>query len=1323
MNRKEFLKELLVSIKRGRLHRVLRVVLIVLFIYVSFQIGQEIFNFYLTKKRVTEFKLDGLSVSFGKITTCSFSSFRYRDERRFVQITNATIEIDILKSISNVKPFIKFAKVDSLQVRVKQEKKFYKRYFPEVGRIPLGFKYCCLDIKNALIKAGNDFLSFERLYLGKKSFELKGLRGILNGNPFVVSNISGNVSNNLIKTERFRLTYNGFLFDGNLNFNKDFSLIDASGSFRFKKFSGESHFKKLNRSFELKSSVFYDEENFFNLEVFGEVYKKIFIKDGILKKDKSLLKFSGYLDKFSLNLSGKGEINDLKLRKPFNISVGQAFAEFRFFGSLRAPTLQFRFHSYELVIKGNFIKDLSSNGQLLNGRFLNADFSADFKGKINGNLNADVLNGTGNGTLSCKKVNFKEILLSMGVRKHVKWIPKLVASGKSNISFKNWKLSRFTAQLNVNEFSFRGYKASGNLNLKTSVGEILFFKTMLSGKEGSVISQGAINIGTLNIVSYSRFQNFDVSCLSFLKKAGLSGNADGDGKLWGSLRNPSGLFSFSSENFLFQGEAIGSVKGNAYLSDYVLRFSGETDDEKVVLDKLNLTIRPGLSADLSLKVQDVSVEKVMNIVRRLKVRIPINLFGSISGNVDLSIPNLKQIKENLNVSVSVENFSGQFLLGDISGNVSKVFGEIAYDGGLEFSFDGDVNAVSLRNLYLRNGTFSISLKREKLLLRVVNFGLRDFDSSKGRLLLKVNISDRSIDGGFHLLASRKIGFANTTLDFNGSLSGTLDKFDVNLVGKGNVNSNYFSPVQFSFKGLISEPENRGNIEVKSSESRVSLTVDGTRVGVSGVIKDLTLNLKNYKVKIGMAVPKFSMRNFDISSLNGTLSIPVISIYPERFYKLYSVSGVYLNFREGKVLVSDMKFSYIDGWIDISSVEVLNGTLKASIDSEVGLKGILNRFGLMKYVSSVRGKLKVKGDVEYTNNLDYRISIFSKNLSLRLSYVLGRLSFGTVDVKISPQGVESLFAEGNVGDGNLVITGSKKKGFLISFIDFPFGRSGLWKASVTGNLLLREKILSGELNVSKAKLISLKVGKGEKLTFPVSVDISLNFIEPFVINTDIWSMEILPRLRLKTKGKKIVIPGSYYISSGWINYMGKKFDVSYGSGTIEDLSELKGKINLIASARVSDYYVYMNVRGKMSSPSLFLSSDPPLSREQILNLITTGASPEEIERSSELFPAVQVAYYITSAFLKPVERGFTKGLRLEAFSVEPYITKYGETVVKLSMSKKFTDRFKILGYQTTGQRPEYSVGIQMFLIRKFYLETRYNSYYGPETGIGFEFNIR
>ena len=1316
MERKEFLRELIRSLKRGRLHRLLKLLFIALFIYVSIQIGHEMFRFYLEKERVSELKVKGLEFHFGKVTRIGFKRLRFKDEKHLLIVDNGTLKVDLLSSLLKLKPSFRFIGFDSLKLKVSREK-YYRRYFPGIEKLPVLLRTGNLDLKRISVIYGNSTLSCRRLYLNGSSFMVRGVKGNFNGKPFALSDISGKVENGTVSTGPFSLMFSSLIVDGRLKFNRELSTVEGFGSFHLGKSHGSLHIRKSGNRFSVEGPVNAEGEPF-SISISGRVKRKLFLEELSIRRGNSLLRLEGSVDRFSLNLYGRLNLKDFRVNHP-GLLVRSASGEVKVYGSLKSPSLGFSFSADGLTVGENRLKSLSTKGELINLERLKADFSAYCPGQIGGSVDLNVRSGSGKLRASFSSFDVKRLIVERGIRKHVNWIPEMVITGSSEVSLKGWRPLRLNLKSHVDSFNFKGYRAAGSLRVRAVVNRLALFKLSLKGKDGSFSSEGGIRLDTFRVVSYLKAESFNVSSLSFLKKAGLGGIADGEGRMWGPLRNPSGYFSFSSPNFSFQGEKVGEATSTARLEDYTLRFTGSTEDGKVRLESLTLSIRPKLSLELSIKASGVDAGKVLNVAERLKVHVPVDLKGQISGRATVSIPNLKRRRENLNVNVAVENFSGSFDIGRIGGNVSGVSGYILYEGEVNFRLSGSNLITRAGSLKVEGGKFSLSYGRDLLKVDGSGFSLKELKGS-GRLSLLTDVRSRSLKGEFSYSGSRRFGPVSSSLSVKGSLGGKFDSFSVELSGSGSISSPYTAELPFSFRGNILEPEGRGSITAISGKSKLLVNLSGKSIGISGLVRDIELSLKGNRVKVSLALPELSITDFDAKTLKGSLNIPVFSVYPSGFYRLYSVSGLYLFFDRGKLSISNVKLSYIDGWFDVKDISLKGGVLSASISSHLGLKGILNRFGLLRYAVSVKGWLSLSGKLNYRERLQYRLFLHASNLSLRVSYALGNLRIGTVDARITEKGISSLFVEGSIADGNFVATGNGDRGFLVSLVNFPVGERAYWRATVTGDLLYRNGELQGDVNVSKAKLISLR-RRGKTLELSISVNVNINFVEPFIVKTDIWSMEVLPKLKLKTLKGKVVIPGNYYVSSGWINYMGKKFVISYGSGTIENLTQLKGNINLIASSRISDYYVYMNVRGKMSSPSLYLSSDPPLTREQILNLITTGATPEEMERSSEIFPAVQVAYYVTSSFLKPFEKGFTRGLKLETFSLEPYITKYGETVVKLSVSKRLSKRFRVLGYQTTGQRPEYSAGIQLFLRRRFYLETRYNSYYGPETGIGFELN--
>ena len=464
-------------------------------------------------------------------------------------------------------------------------------------------------------------------------------------------------------------------------------------------------------------------------------------------------------------------------------------------------------------------------------------------------------------------------------------------------------------------------------------------------------------------------------------------------------------------------------------------------------------------------------------------------------------------------------------------------------------------------------------------------------------------------------------------------------------------------------------------------------------------------------------------NLNLTTMSGTIAVPAFKIYPAGFYPLYSVSGLYINLKNGKPDISNITLSYLDGWIKIEDISLEKG-IKGKFEGDIGVKGLVYLAKAQKFVTFARNSLKLKGSFSYKKELHYSVRINGSGIEIKTRYLLDRAVANSLKATVKDGKVEELSGELTVGGGEVIVKG-KGESFNITASLVPVGEINRWKGLISGKLIYERKSLNGTLTVSKARVI---LGKEKKksgnsgsinVTVPINININILFDEPLKIKGELFSLTIVPKLWIKTISQRLTVGGTFYVTDGKIDYMGKIFKVIYGSGTIEDLTKQKGRISILASAYISGYYVYMKIEGELNNLTIYLSSDPPLTREQILNLIMTGASPEEIEASSELFPAVQVAYYATASLFKPVEAKFKKTLKLESFSIEPYITKYGETVAKLTIAKRLAKRIRLVGYGTTGQNPEYGGSIQIFLNKNYYLELRYNSYYGPEAGVGVE----
>ncbi|WP_457568694.1 translocation/assembly module TamB domain-containing protein, partial [Desulfurobacterium sp.] len=560
----------------------------------------------------------------------------------------------------------------------------------------------------------------------------------------------------------------------------------------------------------------------------------------------------------------------------------------------------------------------------------------------------------------------------------------------------------------------------------------------------------------------------------------------------------------------------------------------------------------------------------------------------------------------------------------------------------------------------------------------------------------------------------------------GKIKGFFDNFTVPVKGSVSISSEFLKGgISAAFSGVLHEPDNAGEIAFHTDRGSVYAIIDGKDLTLKGTLKDLDFVFNRIKVAAGMVVLNLSVRDFNFKRISGVVGVPVLAVLPGgKFPEIDAVSGVYAEFKNGAVAVKDASFSFPGGWFTVN-LSFADGVVDGDFKGFLSVKTLARKF--LPSVLVKEGEAAVSGTFRYDEGFTYSVSVDSENVVGRVDYLLGTVKIDKFSLKFQNGRLRSVFAAVEVEDGNILISGGDV--ITASIFNLPVGQRGFWRARVTGNLRFTGKELAGNVNVSRPVILKLSAGKKKRtdagISIPFNVDIDVNFLEPLEFKTDLWSIKLLPVLKVTVINGLPVISGNFFVLDGKINYMGKEFVISYGSGIVDNLVELKGNVNIAASSKIGDYYVYMFVRGTLASPVLYFSSEPPLTKEEILSLIMTGATPSEMERSNELFPVVQVAYYATSTLLKPVEKTFSKLFKLESFSVEPYITRYGETVIKLSVAKRIGDRLRLIGYQTTGQDPEFSVGAQYFVghYKNVYLEYQYSNYYHNEYGVGFNFKVK
>ena len=1305
MKYRELLKEVLKSVKSGKLHVTIRLIFLALLFAFSAVSIYDIGKYFLRQKSQITVIERNLKWGFDwrKKSIWILSDYLSVENPHLnLELTNLKFELDLFNSIKKFSLVINDLEFTDGKLLISnvQSKKSGKVFLPKV---PL--KINKLKIQKFTFLSENTAVMVRKLFLSRKSLTLGGITGRLFKHKFQVLPLSGYYSQNRLIVPEIQLILGNATVVGRAEI---YSLDKLSGTFklRSKNVSGEIVVNRNNAKVVVSWHG--------SLKGVGTVGKGVILLSGRAIR---IAEASGTLD--GLNFSGRGSLTKAEVNFKGTLSGAFKYGNFLISGLKSRFSLSGNFKSPNFSISGT-VKELNSSVSDLknlwfkciwNKNSSRVDFSSS---QVSGivTLKPNFVRGN----LNFRNFNLKSLKPLSRYAKYQKWIPKVTFSGNLSFTKRNGTFD-FKTNLSLASFRFSNFKGSGNLSAAGKDNTVKFTVNVYNAQE-KVKVRGRLNLSKLLLSSQWKFENVELSEFKFLKKLGLGGRVFGEGKLSGSLKNPKGEFAVYSKKLKLWNVPLKNVKGKVTISDFWLGV--EARNPKITLNELKVFLKKPHTFSLRVKVNDVPATEIAEVANGFKVRFPFELSGGISGILELKAKNPKQ-KRTYFGSVEITKFHGEFRYGDFFGLVSFRGGVSLFGLEKTVKLYGKLERGKLKNQKIEGAQFSLKIKNDLLKLKLKNLkvSLPINNSSEGEV--DYSFKDKSLKANFRTVGVKNFSFGVVKLSLLFSVFGDVGKFTVKLNGNLNLQSKLISkPIKLTVKGELQKPKNFGIVTLSDNQTDVKVIFNGKTTQAVGSFRNVCFSHKLAKITIN-----FGFINVDLSNLTGTIAIPAFVVKPKGFYSLYSVSGIYIKLKDGKPEISEFTLSYLDGWLKVYGVNLQNfKSFSGHLEANLGIKGLIYLLKINNVISYARNNLYVKGKFSYDKKFSYTLNVTSNQVEVKPKYLLNKAIVTYLNAKIENGKVENIRSIIESGTGNVEIVGTNSR-VSITVSSLPVGELNKWKGLISGNVKLANNKVSGEINVSKAKLIIKKekqpTSKTQQVKFPIKVDVNVLFSEPVKLQGQLFWVELIPKLKLATQNHKLAISGTFLITNGEINYMGKIFKVIYGSGEIRNLQELKGNISLIASTHISGYYVYMKIQGKLKSPIIFLTSDPPLTRSQILNLVMTGASPEEIESSSEMFPAVQVAYYATSSFFKPVEEQFKKTLNLERFSIEPYITKYGETVAKLTLVKKLSERIKLTGYGTTGQNPEYGGSVKYKLGGKYYLELRYNSYYGPEAGIGIEVN--
>jgi len=152
-----------------------------------------------------------------------------------------------------------------------------------------------------------------------------------------------------------------------------------------------------------------------------------------------------------------------------------------------------------------------------------------------------------------------------------------------------------------------------------------------------------------------------------------------------------------------------------------------------------------------------------------------------------------------------------------------------------------------------------------------------------------------------------------------------------------------------------------------------------------------------------------------------------------------------------------------------------------------------------------------------------------------------------------------------------------------------------------------------------------------------------------------------------------ISGALTASEGTVEFLGESFTLNEGRLDFIDPAKKEPFLRLQAQQDIPpDYVVYADVKGFLSNLDVVLTSNPPLPREDIISLLTTGLTQEQFRQSGQSRKSLGTGM-LAGEITGLVERQVSKRTGLDVFRLE---ASESGNLSKVSIGKNVTDRLTL-----------------------------------------------
>lgn len=466
------------------------------------------------------------------------------------------------------------------------------------------------------------------------------------------------------------------------------------------------------------------------------------------------------------------------------------------------------------------------------------------------------------------------------------------------------------------------------------------------------------------------------------------------------------------------------------------------------------------------------------------------------------------------------------------------------------------------------------------------------------------------------------------------------------------------------------PEDISGSTSLSLEGELPHLGDWTAVEMKGKLEDLQLQIADYKLRLPEPAT--------LSASGGVARIDRFLLTgPETRLEALATAGLQAPYP------LDVR---IFGDLDAAALTMLSDSFKMGGKSElaIAVSGTTGEPQIDGYFEIPRGRATLPSPRVSVADLDLRIALSQNEIAVeRLTGTLNGGKFeGAGSARFGGQGLEDFDLKISTQD---------------AFFEFPEGL----ETRISADLQIHPQddltILGGTVRIlegSYRKLLELEREAFEYLETSGGVEfaeernpflqnlrfnIAIETESPLVVENNLMDGLIQSDLELVGTYYRPALTGRLTIEEGAEIYLNeRRYLVERGVVTFTNMTRIEPTLDIVATTQASGYDIELRVEGQPGETSATFSSEPPLSEPDIVSVLVTGRTLEQVQGAELNVAKEQVLSYLSGRAASRISRRAEETLGLSTVRIDPsLISAESDPGARLTLGQQITDRLSFI----------------------------------------------